>query len=351
MLEEVTRKLVSVRKIGALRPIPNADAIDVAEIDGWEVVVKKGEFAQGDTCAYFEIDSFLPIRPEFEFLRKGCYKKFEDGTEGFRLRTIKLRGQISQGLALPLAGLLAADYFDFVGGPQVGDDITDAIGVTKYDPPCAAVISGDARGVFPSFIRKTDQERIQNLFNKLKEECADMEFEVSVKLDGSSMTVYLNADDYGVCSRNLNMSETGGNTMWKIARDSGLISALQGYGRNIAIQGEIIGPGIQKNPEKLHAPGFYVFDVWSIDEQRYVTPPERSDVLKALIDLGADIGHVPVLSYSRVFQTCETVKDVLALADGPSLNAVQREGLVFKAKDGSVSFKAISNAYLLKNDG
>src|SRR5260221_575643 len=95
------RKLASIQKVLDIQPIPNADAIEVVTINGWKVVSKKGEFKIGDLCVYFEIDSFLPIKPEFEFLRKSCYRKMADGSEGFRLRTIKLRGQISQGLVLP----------------------------------------------------------------------------------------------------------------------------------------------------------------------------------------------------------------------------------------------------------
>lgn len=171
------RKLATIRKIADIQPIEGADAIEVATVDGWKVVVKRGEFNVGDLCVYFEIDSVLPIRPEFEFLRKGCYVKKDwliteqnPTGEGFRLRTIKLLGQISQGLVIPLEtvpekGITRAFRFYDENGvhhrvvSHEGEDVTDVIGVVKWDPPLPAQLSGRAKGNFPSFIPKTDQER------------------------------------------------------------------------------------------------------------------------------------------------------------------------------------------------
>lgn len=126
------RKLVSIQTILDIQPIPNADAIEVVTINGWKVVAKRGEFKINDFCCYFEIDSFLPVKQQFEFLRKSCYRKLADGSEGFRLRTIKLRGQISQGLALPLSYFnKELENYDVA----VGCDVTDLFEVKKYEPP------------------------------------------------------------------------------------------------------------------------------------------------------------------------------------------------------------------------
>lgn len=147
------RKLASIRKITDIQPIPDADAIEVVVVGGWKVVTKKGEFSVGDLCVYCEIDSFLPILPQYEFLRKSSYKKLSTGEEGFRLRTIKLRGQVSQGLVLPISVL--------PGGRELfeGMDVTEVLSITKYEPPIPASLAGKVKGLFPSFLHKTDEER------------------------------------------------------------------------------------------------------------------------------------------------------------------------------------------------
>lgn len=177
-MSDITRKLASIRKIAEIMPIPGADKIELVQVDGWSVVAKKGDFQVGDTCVYFEIDSFLPVRPEFEFLRNGCYREHPDLGLGFRLRTVKLRGQISQGLVLPISILNNFGSLDNESAwvnengsyPNVeGQDLTDYIGVKKWESPIPAQLAGQVRGNFPSFIPKTDQERVQNIhFNKKK---------------------------------------------------------------------------------------------------------------------------------------------------------------------------------------
>ena len=328
------RKLASVRTISAVRPIDGADAIEAVQVDGWQCVAKKGEFSQGDPCVYFEIDSFLPAgNPAFAFMESRGKQKDTHEREGYRLRTIKLRGTLSQGLALPLSAVGVDDA-------QLGDDVTDAIGVTKWEPPMPACLGGEAKGAIPGWIRKTDQERIQNMPEILG---LELDYEVSVKLDGSSMTVYHRDGETGVCSRNLDLRETEGNSFWSVARRSGLPEKLANIG-NVAIQGELIGPGIQGNQEKLSYHDMYVFDVWLIDEQRYARQEERLAIVKQL-----GVPHVPIIHYKA--RAPKTVSEALDLADGPSLNpAVKREGLVFKSLCGTVSWKAISNKWLLKHE-
>ena len=148
------RKLVTIQEIEDIQPIEGADSIEKAKIKEWWVVVKKGEFIVGDYCIYFEIDSFLPIKPEYEFLLRGSSPKkmLVDGQEkeGIRLKTIRLKGQISQGLALPIATI--ANNLP----KEVGTDISEILGVIKYEPPIPANLAGVVKGNFPSFIPKTD---------------------------------------------------------------------------------------------------------------------------------------------------------------------------------------------------
>jgi RNA ligase (TIGR02306 family) len=192
------RKLATLRKIAKIISHTNADNLELAIIDGWQVVVKKNEFKQNDLVVYFEIDSLLPITEEFEFLRKSSYIKkdwlkssFRNG-EAFRLRTIKLRKELSQGLIIPISDKLSVVINN--GSVNIDDDLSDFFGVKKYDPPLN--ISNATRslvqGKFPESIPKTDQTRIQNLsYDELLESFQLAEtFEVTQKYNGSSITIY-----------------------------------------------------------------------------------------------------------------------------------------------------------------
>lgn len=338
------RQLASIQRISAVEPHPNADLLEIATVLGWKVVVKKGEFKPGDLCVYLEIDSVLPVRPEFEFLRKSCHVKRDwlPGGEGFRLKTIKLRGQLSQGLVIPTTQLSAA----YPGLAIVeGKDVTELLNVVKWDPPLPAQLSGLARGLFPAFIRKTDQPRVQTCYDEVARRF-DVPFEVSIKLDGSSMTIYATKNARGVCSRNLDLRlDQEGNTFVDMAKRLNAWDRLLERGE-LAVQGELMGPGIQGNKEKLSSFEFFVFDVWDIERQRYLDSAARRELCEWL-----QLKHVPILHEgARLADLGLTdVDSIIAFAEGPSLNAECREGLVFKATDGSFSFKAISNAFLLKH--
>lgn len=336
------RKLASIQQIKDIQPIINADAIEVVVVNGWKVVSKKGEFKKGDLCVYFEIDSFLPCKEPFEFLRKSCYKKLADGSEGFRLRTVKLRGQVSQGLALPLNLFGNLDR-------QLGDDVSDQLKVVKYEPPMPPELNGIAKGSFPSFIRKTDQERIQNLWEEYKEKYDDLEFEITLKLDGTSCTFYHNDGEVGVCSRNLELQFNPSSTQGRIESKFNIFENLKKLGKNIAIQGELVGEGIQGNPEKVLGQTFFIFDIWDIDEQRYLTPNER---IKLINKAGFEEDlHIFILDIKKL-SDFNTLDELLVYADGKGINSKTREGVVFKSMDlidgESVSFKVISNKFLLK---
>lgn len=335
------RKLASIQAISEVAQIPGADAIEAVRVNGWWVVSKKGEFKVGDRCVYFEVDSFLPVRPEFEFLRKACFKSTQHLGDGFRLKTIKLRGQLSQGLALPLSTAQIGSDIEF------GTDVSEMLGVKLWEKPIPPQLQGQMKGSFPSFIRKTDQERCQNLIGELREAHERGEhFEVTIKLDGSSCTAYWRDGVFGVCSRNIELKlEDETNTFVSTVERSGLGAAIRALGRNIAVQGELIGPGIQGNPEGLEEHAIYVFDIFDIDTQRYLLPSARDRLLTVLQSLGFYGWSVPVLDSACI--PPRTVPELLQMAEGPSLHADAREGLVFKSIGRNFSFKAIANSYLL----
>jgi RNA ligase (TIGR02306 family) len=339
------RKLATIRQIDNIQPIEGADMIELATVGGWKVVVAKDvNHKVGDLVVYCEIDSFLPIEPEFEFLRKSSYKKMADGTEGFRLKTIKLRGQVSQGLILPLKD--AYEVFkrntpNMDMGWFEGLEVTEMLNIVKYEPPIPAQLSGMVKGNFPSFLKKTDEERVQNL-TKEYAIYSLAKFYVTEKLDGSSVTYYVKDGVFGVCSRNLDLLEDENNSMWKFAVTTGLREKMVGLGKNIAIQGEIIGEGIQGNPYKIIGQTVKVFNGFDIDKYDYLSLSELLDLTKVL-----EVKTVPILDLS--FTLPETIDELLLTAEGKSMLNIktEREGLVIRSHDRKISFKAISNKFLL----
>lgn len=352
------RKLASIQVISDIRPIEGADAIEVARINNWDVVVAKNVGHKvGDHVVYCEIDSFLPIREEFEFLRKSSFKRMGD-QEGFRLKTIRLRGQVSQGLILPMSV-----FGDFGWTAYEGLDVTERLGVVKYEPPIPAELSGKVKGYFPSFIRKTDEERVQNLVKEYAQWVdEDTDFYVTEKLDGSSATYYYKDGVFGVCSRNLELAEpeefVAGmvmcddgierprqqNSFWKVAQELGLKEKLAATGRNLCLQGELIGEGIQGNPYKLKGQTVRFYNIFDIDHQEYYGLP----MFLATMEITLKLETVPFLT-NLTMKLPKTIDEMLAYADGKSvLNPnFDREGVVVRSMDRKISFKAISNKFLL----
>lgn len=331
------RKLASIRKIKEIEAIEGADKIEVATIDGWKVVVAKDVGHKvGDMVVYCEIDSFLPIREEFEFLRKSCYKKMGD-IEGFRLKSIKLKGQISQGLVLPIS-----IFGDFAWTAYEGLDVTQKLGIIKWEPPIPAELAGKAKGLFPSFLRKTDEERIQNLDLEW-EDLKKLKFYVTEKLDGSSATFYLRNGEFGVCSRNLELIETEDNTFWKVARHLDLENKMRNLGANISIQGELIGEGIQGNPYKLKGQTVRFFNLFDIDSKEYHSLSIMENKFAEM-----NLEMVPVID--KNFTLPQTIDELLDWSDGKSeLNpSFWREGVVIRTHDRKKSFKVISNKFLIE---
>lgn len=377
------RKLASIRKIKEIRPIKDADKIELAIVDGWQVVVKKDEFKEGELVVYFEIDSFLPIKPEYEFLRKSCYRKI-DGEEGFRLRTIKLRGELSQGLILKISEvtdsrgnlLLNSNLISSYILDMEGFDLTQILGVKKYEPPIPVQLAGLVKGNFPSFIPKTDEERVQNLdFAKVREDyfLNGNKYVISLteKLDGTSFTCYYKDGVVGVCSRNLDLKlEDDKNIYVKFLFSSGLYDYLSKNKKNIAIQGELCGPGIQGNKYNLIEHELFVFSWFDIDKQKY-----RMNIIQNVSNLRPFVNetvnpvpHLP-LSYFKnyaisneekrneeikaVENAFSSLEEMLRYADDySSIHFTPREGIVVaKYTDeigfGKESFKVINNNFLL----
>ena len=339
------RKLATIRQIDNIQPIDGADMIELATVGGWKVVVAKDvNHKVGDLVVYCEIDSFLPIEPEFEFLRKSSYKKMADGTEGFRLKTIKLRGQVSQGLILPLNdayNVFKRNTPNIDMGWFEGLEVTEMLNIVKYEPPVPAQLSGLVKGNFPSFLKKTDEERVQNLTKEYQNYTLE-KFYVTEKLDGSSVTYYVKDGVFGVCSRNLDLLEDENNSMWKFAITTGLREKMIGLGKNIAIQGEIIGEGIQGNPYKTIGQTVKIFNGFDIDKYDYLSLSELLDLTKIL-----EVKTVPILDLS--FTLPDTIDELLLTAEGKSILNLktEREGLVIRSHDRKISFKAISNKFLL----
>lgn len=347
-MSDIQRKLATIRRIVEIRPIEGADNIEVATVDGWDVVVKKGEFEVGDLAVYFEIDSLLPMEPEFEFLRMSCYRKTAQ-QEGFKLRTIKLRGQVSQGLLIPLE--IGKTIFYRRDGMYLtmawaeGLDVTNMLGVEKWIENIPVELAGDVEGRFPSFIPRTDEERIQNLTSKWSQWKDQHHFYATEKLDGTSFTCFLKEGEFGVCSRNWQIKETEGNLQWKIARELDLEQKLRGLNRNIAIQGELIGHGIQKNIYNLSKHTINVFSVYDIDAQKYLPYLQLIEVVANL-----ELSIAPLLFWNKGLSDF-SVQDLVQYADDKSvLNPkADREGIVVRAmEDSSISFKVISNKFLAK---
>lgn len=331
------RKLASIQKIRHIEPIEGADAIVKASVLGWELVIRKDEFTVGDLCVYCEIDSVLPEREEFAAIR----------AKTNRIKTIRLRGQISQGICFPLSVLPEGIL------PVEDLDVTDLLGITKFEPPIPANLAGDVKGLFPSFIPKTDETRVQVL-QKVLDKYKDIACYVAEKLDGSSATFYFKDGVFGVCSRNLELQYDETNSMWKFAIEHQLEEKLRGYGRNIALQGEIIGEGIQKNKYQLRGQVVHFFNVFDIDAYRYLSLNEMRELLSSF-----GLKMVPVLDENYALSNeMESLIEKSKLKSRLNDKAIA-EGIVIRPlvetidkynMQGRLSFKVINPDFLIKYD-
>ena len=338
-MTETTRKLATIQRIAEIKDIPDADLIQAYRVGGWRVVSKKGEFAVNELVTYLEIDSFVPTELA-PFLSKGKEPREYMGIKGERLRTIRLKKQISQGLILPLSEYIL-DNVELIEG----HDVTEILGVIKWEAP-EEFIPANAKGNFPSFIPKTDQQRVQNLSLEFSQWLTDGSvWQKTEKIDGSSMTVFVNGDNSGVCSRNLELLEDENNTYWKLTKKYNLIETLRSTGRNLAFQGEIYGQGINGNLYSLDDQRFALYAIYDIDAQCYL-PPDQA--YRTALVLG--VPHVPHLGNMCLGEFYGSMQELIDAADGMSCVNTKaiREGDVYKNLQTGDSFKAIGAGFLIK---
>ena len=343
------RKLVTVRNVSSILPIHGADKIERAAVDGWKCVVMKGDFQPGDQCLYLEIDSFLPQGdPRYEFLMEG---KIEwNGYVGVRIRTREFLKQVSQGLALPLRDFpeVRAMIEGLDDKAIRAIDFTEMVGVLKWEAIIPDELAAEVQGGMPSFLPETGGDRIQNM-PELITESPNEEFEESIKIDGYSMSVFHHAGQSGICGRSWWFKDDVENEYTRTAERQGLIAALKKHPLSLGLQGELIGPGIRGNKERVAEKEFRVFRIWDIANSCRFAPADRDRIVQELRDLGAD---VLTTTFTGIFKLSElgSVDNMLARADGPSMNqAVTREGLFYNSVHGRGCFKVINNRYLLKN--
>lgn len=331
------RALASIVRVTSLTPIAGADRVELARVAGWQCVVKKGELVAGALALYLEIDAVPPEHPAFSWLWQPKGQTGVARPSTFRIRTLRLRGTLSQGLLLPLEQLELGDV-------REGDDVTARVGVTKYEPPAPSGM-GDWRAPFPSLVPKTDEQRVQAVPAVL-DELRGQPFVATVKMDGTSSTFVMVDGALHACGRNHSIAE-GENLYWYVAKKHRLAEVLAGS--SLALQGEIVGPGIQKNPAGLRDKSLFVFNLFDTRTGEHL----GDDELRRFCAQHA-LTPVPIAFRGERFD--ETVDSLLEKAEGlyPGTTA-QREGVVVRPVEparsevlgGRLSFKAISNRYLL----
>lgn len=333
------RKLASIQKIVNLSPIVNADKIEVADILGWKCVVKKGEFSKGDLCVYCEVDSLLPSSNiNFSFLKDQAY----------RIRTIRLKGQISQGICFPTS-ILPKDITDALGyGDWIGTDVTDTLGITQYQDTIPLDLIGKAKGYIPSAIPTSSITRVQNLQDILDRHAGTKCYETE-KLDGESITFYVKDNIFGVCSKEVDFLETEDSAHWKMARELDMEIKLRSIGRDFSTQGEMIGEGIKKNKYKLKGRTVRFYNAFDIGQYRYLNYDELVAMMNEL-----NLSMVPVISDSFILPN--SIDELVELSIGTSkLCDTPREGIVIcplteiADRGDRVILKVISPKFLIKH--
>ena len=345
------RKMATIQTIRDITPIEGADAIVLAHINGWAAVVKKDEFSVGQYVVFCEIDSWMPheIAP---FLSKGKEPREHLGVKGERLRSVKLRGQLSQGLILPFNILPTGSYHE-------GEDVSEKLGIVKYEPPVPVQLAGQVKGNFPSLVSKTEEERVQNI--RGLEKYLDEVFVETEKLHGTSVSFVLNENgEMEVCSRNLSLKEDENNLYWKLAKKNDALSMLNSVRnyyeatgvsvKSVAIQGEGVGQGVQKGwGYGIQIPAFFLF---TIQVNGVKISEEDFQMFKQMF---TQVKSVPEVSKATlreiVGNSGEIGATLLKYVEGKSAidGKTTREGSVFRCfTDSSFSFKVVSNQFLLK---
>jgi len=355
------RNLATIQKIENEFPIEGKDRIVLATMEnlGWQVIVQKEQIRVGDRVVYIEIDSVLPDKPEFEFLKDK------------RIRTMKMAGVRSEGICFSIDILPSGQY-------NIGDDVTDIIGIKQYERTMdkesvnansdtkskkypkflmkykwfrnLVLTKKESKG-FPGFISKTDETRIQSAPFYLNAKAKWVETE---KIDGQSGTFCLvkhkskfpflkDKFEYIVCSRNLRIFEKDKSSYWSVSDRYDIEKVLHtiiGEMDWVAIQGECVAPGVQKNKYKVDRPDLYVFNV--------IYPSGRigSVEAKSIVEQNG-MKFVPIVN--KEMELPDSIDSILEHVTHKSeIGDTLREGSVFRSMDGKLSFKAVSPAFLIK---
>ena len=345
------RKLASLQRIWKIEPIEGADKIELAHVLGWQCVVNKGQFQPMDVGVYFEIDSFLPVRPEFEFMRTSSYKKTDIMGEGFKLRTMRFHGQISQGLLLPLSSFpeIPADI-------ELGADVTELLGVRKWEIEERATTSGTVIGNLPYDIPHTDETRVQEN-PELIQAFAGLEYYISTKMDGSSHSIGVDENGFHVTGHNYEYKDDGSSSFYELVKARKYQEKVESFVKEnglstLTIQGELCAPGIQQNRLRLTKPEWYVFTVR--ENGKRVGLKRMMEICEAL-----GMEYVPIEEIGTDLPSkYPTVESLLDRADGEYPKGGKKEGIVIRPTEpvycplisASLSMKVVSNKYLLKNE-
>ena len=345
------RKLASIQRIWKIEPIEGADRIELAYVLGWQCVVNKGQFQPMDLAIYFEIDSFLPVRDEFEFMRASSYRKTDIMGEGFRLRTMKFRGQISQGLLLPIS-----QFSEIPEDIELGADVTEALGIRKWEIEEKVTTGGTVIGNLPIDVPHTDETRVQ-AEPDLIADFAGLEYYISTKMDGSSHSVSLDEEGFHVTGHNFEYKDDGKSAFYELVKRDDIEAKMRKYYEDnglllLTVQGELCAPGIQKNRLKLTRPEWYVFTI-RVDGKRL----GLKEMQEICMNLGLQMVPIEEVG-TNLPSKYPTVEALLERADGEYPKGGKKEGIVIRPTEpiynerisGALSMKVVSNKYLLKNE-
>ena len=350
------RKLASIQRIWNIEPIEGADRIELAHVLGWQCVVNKGQFKPMDLAVYFEVDSFLPIREEFEFMRATSYRNTDIMGEGFKLRTMKFRGQISQGLLQPIETFEELKGINTEEDEVVGTDVTDLLGVKKWEIEERATTSGTVIGTLPYDIPHTDETRVQAEPELIKE-FDGLEYYISTKMDGSSHSMGIDENGFHVTGHNYEYKDDDSSSFYKLIKERGYKEKLYTFFekcglKTLTIQGELCAPGIQKNPLKLTKPEWYVFTIR--EDGKRVGLDRMNEICNEL-----GLNMVPIEERGmNLPEKYPTVDALLKREEGNYSSGGRKEGIVIRPTEpvfsslisGALSMKVVSNKYLLKNE-
>lgn len=355
--------LAVISKIQSITPIEGKDRIVLAKVENYDTIVQKDDFKVGDVVIYVLYDAILPVKPEYEFLRKRCYS---EKWKGFRIRPMKMGGVVSEGLVLPMSSLPAGKKY------KLGQVVTDDLEIRLYDPESQLESSSKksnwfldimmkyswfrklynkyfrkskTKGGYPSWVDKSDEENIEKIWDKIKEH-PDTEYIVTEKMEGQAGSFVYDKKGFKVYSHNFNV--ISGNWV-EIAKIYDLEHKLKSYCKlkkidGICLQGEVCGPGIQSNIYGFDSLHLFLYGGFHLDHTR-LNYYELEEIATTM-----NIPLCPKISDNLKISDFSGLEDIVKFSDGDSIfknkdKAVPREGLVWRTLDGDIHFKNKSRSY------